>query len=118
MDRAGGPTEAHAASVADWGGRPRYAPTDFITLLWGERWLMIGVGAVIFALGLAVAFTLPTKYTAHSSLLVRLGQEYVYQPRTGNAAEGVAGVRMASIPSEKAVSKSRLIRVRTFWARR
>ena len=34
------------------------------------------------------------------------------------AEDGVAGVRMASTPASKASSKSRLIRVRTFWARR
>ena len=34
------------------------------------------------------------------------------------AAVGVAGVRMASMPAAKTCSKSRLISVRTFWARR
>jgi hypothetical protein len=34
------------------------------------------------------------------------------------AADGVVGVRIASMPSAKHVSKSRLISVRTFCARR
>lgn len=86
-DRHGGPT---TAPVADWGGRPRYTAADFITLLWRERWLMLAVFAAILALGLAIALLLPTKYTARSSLLVRLGQEYVYQPRAGEAGQGTA----------------------------
>jgi uncharacterized protein involved in exopolysaccharide biosynthesis len=69
-------------------GRPRYAPSDYVTLLWRERWLMLGVFLVVLALGLAVAFALKTTYAAQSSLLVRLGQEYVYQPAAGDAARG------------------------------
>lgn len=76
------------APVSDWGARPRYTLADFVTLLWGERWLMGAVFAVIFAAGLAFAFTLPKTYKAHSSLLVKLGQEYVYQPRAGDAGRG------------------------------
>jgi hypothetical protein len=34
-----------------------------------------------------------------------------------NAADGVAGVSIASMPAPKHCSKSRLISVRTFWAR-
>jgi uncharacterized protein involved in exopolysaccharide biosynthesis len=86
-DRQDGPT---SAPIADWGGRPRYAAADFVTLLWRERWLMLGTFAIIFGLGLAIALLLPTKYTARSSLLVRLGQEYVYQPRAGATQQGVA----------------------------
>jgi hypothetical protein len=29
-------------SRSDWAARARYAPTDFVTLLWRERWLMLG----------------------------------------------------------------------------
>lgn len=71
-----------------WSARPRYAWTDFPTLLWRERWLMIGVFVAIFGLGIAVALTLKTTYPAYSSVLVRLGQEYVYEPRAGDAGRG------------------------------
>ena len=76
------------APVADWGARPRYTVADFITLLWAERFVMGAAFALIFGLGLAFAFTLPKTYKAHSSLLVKLGQEYVYQPRAGDAGRG------------------------------
>lgn len=67
-------------SRSDWAARARYAPTDFVTLLWRERWLMLLIFVVIFALGAGFAFTQKKTYTASSSLFVRLGQEYVYEP--------------------------------------
>lgn len=76
------------APVSDWGARPRYTAADFVTLLWRERFLMLAVFVLIFSAGLAFALTLPEKFTARSSLLVKLGQEYVYQPRAGDAGRG------------------------------
>jgi uncharacterized protein involved in exopolysaccharide biosynthesis len=75
-------------SQRDWATRARYAPTDFVTLLWRERFLMLGVFLVIVVLGFAFASTLKKSYTAESSLFVRLGQEYVYEPRAGDAGRG------------------------------
>jgi len=75
-------------ATGGWGDRPRYAPTDFVALLWRERWLMIAVFVVLFVAGVGFAFTLKTTYTAYSSVLVRLGDEYVYQPRAGDAGRG------------------------------
>ncbi|CAN5273764.1 GumC family protein [soil metagenome] len=83
-----------------WGVRTRYAPQDFVTLLWRERWLMIFVFLVIFLAGLAFAFTLKTSYSAHSSLLIGLGQEYVYEPRAGDAARGAVPEANQVIQSE------------------
>jgi len=71
-----------------WGGRMSYAPSDFITLLLREFWLMAIVFVVIVAGGVAFALTLKTEYTAYSSLSIRIGQEYVYQPRSGDAGRG------------------------------
>ena len=68
--------------------RPRYAPSDFVALLWRERFLMLAVFAVLFVIGAAFAFSLKTTYPASSSILVRLGQEYVYEPRAGDAGRG------------------------------
>ncbi len=75
-------------SQRDWATRARYAPTDFITLLWRERFLMLGVFLAIVVLGFALSTTLKKNYTAESSLFVRLGQEYVYEPRAGDAGRG------------------------------
>ena len=83
-----------------WSSRTRYAPTDFVTLLWRERFLMAGIFIALFALGLAFAFTLKTGYEARSSIVVRLGQEYVYQPRAGDAGRGAVPDNDAVIQSE------------------
>lgn len=73
---------------AAWASRPRYALSDVVALLWRERLLMIGVFLVLFVLGMAAAFGMKTTYPAYASVLVRLGQEYVYEPRTGDAGRG------------------------------
>lgn len=68
--------------------RVRYAPMDFVTLLWRELGLMFVVFLAIFVIGAGFALTLKKSYTAQSSLFVRVGQEYVYQPRAGDAGRG------------------------------
>lgn len=86
--------------------RPRYAPRDIVTLLWREWPLMLAVFVVIVLAGLAFALTLKTVYPAESSLLVRLGQEYVYQPRVGDAARGAVPESDAVIQSEVEILSS------------
>ncbi|MDX2275343.1 MAG: Wzz/FepE/Etk N-terminal domain-containing protein [Hyphomonadaceae bacterium] len=61
---------------------------DLVALVWAERAWVLGVGAAICALGLCVALLAPRTYTARAELLVRLGEEYVYQPTLGGAAAG------------------------------
>lgn len=63
---------------------------DLVDLLWRERFVMIGVFLVIFALGAAAAVSMKKSYQAYSSLLVQLGEEYVYNPRVGDAGRGTA----------------------------
>lgn len=89
-----------------WSSRTRYAPTDFVTLLWRERFLMAGIFVALFALGLAFAFTLKTNYEARTSISVRLGQEYVYQPRAGDAGRGAVPDNDAIIQNEVTILTS------------
>ncbi|MBP6545885.1 MAG: GumC family protein [Phenylobacterium sp.] len=96
----------------DWAGRPRYAVSDFATLLWRERYLMIAVFAIIFVLGAAAAFTMKTTYPAYSSVLVRLGQEYVYEPLSGDAARGAVPEADALIQSETEIMGSAVLKQR------
>lgn len=88
------------APRSDWAARPRYAPSDFVVLLWRERFLMLAVFAVLFVLGVVAAFSLKTTYAANSSILVRLGQEYVYEPRAGDAGRGAVPDSDAVIQAE------------------
>ena len=97
---------------ADWAGRPRYAPSDFITLLWRERGLMLSVFLLIFILGLAFAFTLKKSYAASSSILIQLGQEYVYEPRAGDAGRGAVPDTDSLVQSEVEILQSGELRER------
>ncbi|RYF92744.1 MAG: lipopolysaccharide biosynthesis protein [Caulobacteraceae bacterium] len=98
---------------ADWAGRPRYAPSDFVTLLWREKGLMLAVFLVIFLIGAGFALTLKKSYTAGSSVLVQLGQEYVYEPRAGDAARGAVPDTDSLVASETEILLSSQLRERT-----
>lgn len=71
-----------------WAETPRMGLADVAAMLWAERGIVLAVGAAICALGLAAALMAPRTYTARAELLVRLGQEYVYQPTAGGAGAG------------------------------
>jgi uncharacterized protein involved in exopolysaccharide biosynthesis len=86
--------------------RPRYSPSEWTGLLWRERVLIALVFALIFALGTFAASTLPKTYVARSSLLVHLGQEYVYQPRAGDAARGAVPLTSDVVQSEVEILSS------------
>ncbi|RRN62217.1 lipopolysaccharide biosynthesis protein [Caulobacter sp. 602-1] len=94
------------------GARAKYAPADFVTLLWRERFLMLVVFVVIVALGFGFALTLKKNYTAQSSLFVRLGQEYVYEPRAGDAGRGAVPNTDEVIQSEAEILGSGELRER------
>ncbi len=72
----------------DWSAARRLSLADLAAMLWAERMIVLGVGAAICVLGLMLALAAPKSYTARAELLVRLGQEYVYQPTIGGAGAG------------------------------
>ena len=80
--------------------RPRYAPEDLAALMWGQRWLMLGVFLAILLAGLLVAVRMKPSFQADSSLLVRLSGAYVYDPSVGDAGRGQAPQNDAIIQSE------------------
>ena len=92
--------------------RPRRSAEDLLALVWGKRFLMLAVFAVLLVLGLAVASRLKTAYTANSSLLVRLGQAYVYDPKVGDAARGAAPTNDEVIQSELEILNSAELKLR------
>jgi polysaccharide biosynthesis protein PslE len=71
-----------------WPDARRMSWVDVFAMLWAERALVIGLGAVICALGLVAALMAPKAYTARTELIVRMGEEYVYQPTAGGAGAG------------------------------
>lgn len=83
-----GASEAKATRWFGWAEAPRLGLADIAAMLWAERALVLGVGAAICALGLIAAFMAPRSYTARTELLVRMGEEYVYQPTSGSSGSG------------------------------
>jgi uncharacterized protein involved in exopolysaccharide biosynthesis len=109
---AWGPSGTLSNGAGDWATRPRYAASDVVTLLWRDRMVMLAVFVVLVLLGVGVALTLKTRYPAHSSLLVRLGQEYVYDPGVGDAARGAIPTNDQVIQSETEILTSSELRRR------
>lgn len=107
---------------APWGGgqklvvRPRYSAGDLTVLLWRDKTNMFVVFALVFGLGVAGAVMLPKTYTAKSSLLVQLGQEYVYEPRAGDAARGAIPKTDEVVRSEVEILSSDELKARVVKA--
>ena len=89
----------------------RYAPSDILALLWRQWLLMLIVFVVVVAVGFAVASRMKTTYPASSSLLIRLGQEYVYQPAVGDAARGTTPDNDQVVQSELQILNSVAVKV-------
>lgn len=83
-----------------WADAPKLSLADMAAMLWSQRALVLGVGAAICALGLVAALASPKTYTARSELLVRFGEEYVYQPTAGGAGAGATPDLQAVVNTE------------------
>jgi len=83
-----------------WAEDPRMGAADFVAMLWAERVLVLSVGGALCALGLVAALMAPKTYTARAELLVRMGQEYVYQPTAGGAGAGATPDMQAVVNAE------------------
>src|SRR5262245_21562913 len=83
-----------------WAEVKRISLADMAVMLWSERGLVLGVGAAICALGLVAALVAPKTYTARTELLVRMGEEYVYQPTAGDAGAGATPDMQAVVNAE------------------
>ncbi len=80
----------NAGTPKGWAALPKLGWADLVAMLWAERKIVLIVGAVIGALALCVALISPKHYEARGELLVRIGQEYVYQPTMGANGGGAA----------------------------
>lgn len=94
------------------GLRPRYSAADLAALLWRERLLILAVFAALVLLGAAVAWRMEETFTARSSVIVRLGQEYVYQPRAGEVGQGAAPDITEVVQAEREILQSAGLRTR------
>jgi uncharacterized protein involved in exopolysaccharide biosynthesis len=91
---------------------PPYSLADLVNLLWRERFLMIGVFLVVFLAGAAFATTMKRTYQAYSSLVVQLGEEYVYNPTVGDAGRGTAPTAGQIMQSELEILGSSAVKER------
>ena len=91
---------------------PRYTPSDVAAMLWRQLPWMILTFLVVAIIGAIVAFRMPTTYPAHSSLLIRLGQAYVYQPQVGDAARGAAPDNDQVVQSELEILQSDAVKIK------
>ena len=89
-----------------------YTPQDLLAMLWRERGLMLAVFLGVVALGVVLALSLKPSFDAHSSLLVRLSPEYVYNPRVGDAARGLAPESDQVVQSEAEILTSAGLKAR------
>jgi uncharacterized protein involved in exopolysaccharide biosynthesis len=105
------------AGSARAGARERvtvqHTPSDILALLWRRLPLMLIVFLVIAALGILVALQVKPTYPARTSLLVRLGQEYVYQPAVGDAARGATPDNDQVVQSELEILTSEAVKCKT-----
>lgn len=82
------PSAARAKSALSWASAAKLGLPDIAAMLWAERAIVLIVGGVLACAAIGIAFLAPKTFEARSELLVRLGQEYVYQPTTGAAGAG------------------------------
>ena len=81
--------------------RPKLGFVDTMLQLWRAKWLMFLVFLPILLIGVAITLLAPTKYSANTRLLVRLGQEYVFDPVVGDAAKGAFPRQEEVLQAEK-----------------
>ncbi len=89
--------------------RPKLGVADLLLQLWRAKWLMLLVFVPILLIGIAVTLIAPTKYTANTRLLVRLGQEYVFDPVIGDAAKGAFPQQEEVMQAETELARSPVI---------
>lgn len=95
------------------GWKPPYSASDFVALFWRERFLMLTVFLVVLAFAVGFSLMLKKTYTASSAVLVQLGQEYVYDPRVGDAGRGAAASAGQIMQSELPILHSTAVKERT-----
>jgi len=104
---AGAPAPRAQTRVAKL--RPKLGLADTLLQLWRAKWLMLLVFVPIVLVGVAITLLAPTKFSAHTRLLVRLGQEYVFDPIIGDAAKGAFPQQEEVLQAETELARSPVI---------
>ncbi len=93
-------TQPEGRARFGWASVPRLTFVDLAAMLWAERFVVLAVCGAICALGLIAVAVAPRSYTARAELLVRMGEEYVYQPTAGAAGAGATPDMQAVVNAE------------------
>lgn len=89
--------------------RVRMGAADVAVALWRSKLLMFLVFLPIVLVGIGIALLFPAQYTASTRLLVRLGQEYVFDPFLGDAAKGAFPQQEDVLQAESELAMSPVI---------
>ncbi len=76
---------------------------DVVSLLMRELWLMLIIFIVIAGIGVLAASRMSSSYTAGASLLMQLGESYVYNSPTNDAGRGAIATIDQVVQSETAI---------------
>ena len=87
----------------------KLGPADVVLQLWRSKWLMFLIFMLFTVVGAGASLAFPTRYTAHTRLLVTLGQEYVFDPIVGEAAKGAFPEQEEMLQAEAELALSPVI---------
>ena len=79
---------------------PHYSIRDFLTVLFKRKYMILFLFLLIAAITAYVIFTLPQLYEAKSTVLLKMGREYVNRPPVGEGG-GVASVSPGEITNSE-----------------
>lgn len=96
--------------------RPVLGAAGSALAFWRAKWLMLLIFMPIFLAGIAIALLTPVKFPASTRLLVKIGQEYVFDPILGEAGRGVTTQSDEMLQAEAELAASPVIAERVIEA--
>ncbi len=96
----------HSPSNASISALALLGPAEVVDHLRRKLPVMLLIFFVISAVALGVALKLQPRFEAHTSILIRLGDAYVYQPGVGDAARGATPTNEQIVQSEMEILQS------------
>lgn len=78
------PSATASAMNASRVGRPQLSVIDILLMLWRAKWIILLVAIPFVLISVALAMTMPKKYSATSRIQVTAGTERVFDPIVGS----------------------------------
>ncbi len=96
--------------------RPKLGLVDTLLQLWRAKWLMFLVFVPVALVGFAATLLTPTKYPASARLLVRVSQDYVFSPVSGEVARMAPPAHAEVLAAEAELARSGAVAERVIGA--